>query len=319
VESCRKNLEKFEDIKINGQKIRARVNWRDYRNACKKEFFQVVKPRHSKARIVELARPQGSNTSDPDEMAQICYDFYRELFTEPNPKAADTQQLPATIHSIPKRVIPEMNAKLTAPIEISELEHAVKLMAKEKALGPDGVTIEFFKVYWKLVSADFLAMINQSFAADSLPPAVLRGLITLLHKEGDRQPLGNYRPITLLNTTYKFFAKTLQLRLQPVLIELISPDQSAFLPMRYILDNIVLTQETINWAKVSKQPLLLLKLDFAKAFDRVSWSFLFHAMEALGFDQTFVKLTKLLFTGATASVCVNGAPTKPFSVSRGVR
>jgi hypothetical protein len=63
-------------------------------------------------------------------------------------------------------------------------------------------------------------------------------------------------------------------------MEVISPDQSAFLPMRYILDNIVLTQETLNWAKTSKQPLVLMKLDFAKAYDRVSWYFLFRAMEA---------------------------------------
>jgi hypothetical protein len=110
----------------------------------------------------------------------------------------------------------------------------------------------------------------------------------------------------------------LQRRLQPILEEVICHDQSAFLPMRYILDNIVLTQETLNWAKVSKQPVLL-KLDFVKAFDRVAWSFLFHAMEALGFDAEFINMTKLLFTGATASVCVNGTTSKPFQLSRGVR
>lgn len=83
-------------------------------------------------------------------------------------------------------------------------------------------------------------------------------------------------------------------------MEVISPDQSAFLLLRYILDNIVLTQEIVNWAKVSKQPLFLLILDFAKAYDRVSWRFLFGAMRALGFDQTFINMTKLLFIGATA-------------------
>ena len=88
--------------------------------------------------------------------------------------------------------------------------------------------------------------------------------------------------------------------------------------MHYILDNIVLTQETLNWAKVFKQPILLLKLDFVKAFDRVAWSFLFHAMEALGFDAESINMTKLLFTSATTSVCVNGSTSKPFQLSRGV-
>lgn len=161
-------------------------------------------------------------------------------------------------------------------------------------------------------------MINQSISLGTLPPSVIQGLITLLHKDGDRLPLGNYGPITLLNTMYNFFAKMLQLRLQLVLVELISPKQSAFLPICYILDNIVSTHEILNWAKVSKQPLLLLKLDFSKAYNHVFWPFLFLVMEALGFDQSFVKLTKLLFEGATALVCVNGTPSKPFSISRRV-
>lgn len=75
------------------------------------------------------------------------------------------------------------------------------------------------------------------------------GLIALLHKGGGRNTLKNWRPIILLNVAYKIFAKALQMRLQPVLMELVSHDQSAFLSMRYILDNIFLTQETISYAK----------------------------------------------------------------------
>ena len=61
-------------------------------------------------------------------------------------------------------------------------------------------------------------------------------------------------------------------------MEIISPEQSAFLPMRFILDNLVLTQETMAWAKQSNQALLFLKLDFLKAYDMVEWGCLFKAM-----------------------------------------
>jgi hypothetical protein len=74
-----------------------------------------------------------------------------------------------------------------------------------------------------------------------------QGLIALLHKGGDRLKLTNWHPITLLNISYKILAKALQLRLQPVLMDIISFDQSAFLPMRFILDNILLTSETMAW------------------------------------------------------------------------
>jgi hypothetical protein len=58
-------------------------------------------------------------------------------------------------------------------------------------------------------------------------------------------------------------------------MEVISPDQSAFLPLRFILDNIFLIHETIAYAKKSRQFLVILKLDFSKAYDRVDLVFLF--------------------------------------------
>jgi hypothetical protein len=102
-------------------------------------------------------------------------------------------------------------------------------VANEKAPGPNGVMIEFFKTFWKLVGPDYLHMIRQSLGEGKFLSSMVRGLITLLHKGRDRLPLSKYIPITLLNCTYKIFARLLQRRLQPVLIEVISPDESAFL------------------------------------------------------------------------------------------
>jgi hypothetical protein len=73
-------------------------------------------------------------------------------------------------------------------------------------------------------------------------------------------------------------------------MELISADQSAFLPMRYILDNIFLTHETISHAKQSNQPLLFLKLDFSKTYDKIDLIFLFEALHHLGFPSPFIEM-----------------------------
>jgi hypothetical protein len=77
-------------------------------------------------------------------------------------------------------------------------------------------------------------------------------LITLLHKGRGRSSLNNWRPITLLNSTYKIFTKALQIRLQPILREVIDHDRSSFLPMRFILDNIFLTHETLHPSRTSR-------------------------------------------------------------------
>jgi hypothetical protein len=158
------------------------------------------------------------------------------------------------------------------------------------------------------------------FALGRLLPGITRGLLALLHKSGDRPKLiTNWRLITLLNISYKLFAKVLQKRVQPVLMEIISPDQAGFLPMRFILDNIILMHETMECAASSNQPLVFLKVDFSKAFDMVDWLFLFRAMAQLGFPMEFIDMTKMLFEDVAVSVKVNGSNSTLFKICRGVR
>jgi hypothetical protein len=132
-------------------------------------------------------------------------------------------------------------------VSLSEFTHALMSMKCGTLPGPDGVVLEFFKEFWLLICNDYYAMITQAVGDGNFPPVVTKGLIAFLHKGGARIKLTNWQPITLLNVSYKIFAKALQLRLQPVLMEMISHDQSAFLPMQFILDNILLTQGTMVW------------------------------------------------------------------------
>lgn len=102
-------------------------------------------------------------------------------------------------------------------------------------------------------------------------------------------------------------------------MEMISFDQSAFLPMRLILDNILLTHETIDWAEHTKQPLIFLKLDFSKAYNIMEWSFMFRTMREFGFPIEFIGMTELLFQDVAAIVKVNGSQSPAFGIHRGVR
>jgi hypothetical protein len=150
-------------------------------------------------------------------------------------------------------------------------------------------------------------MLLTSISQQTLLPRVTEGFIVLLHKGSTDATFNNWRPITLLNVSYKLYAKVLQMRLQPVLMELISPDQFAFLPMRYILDNIFLTQEIISHAMQSNQPLFFSKLDFFKAYEKVDLAFLFEALQRLGFPSSFIGIVRLLFKDVVARVSVNGS------------
>jgi len=98
--------------------------------------------------------------------------------------------------------------------------------------------------------------------------------ITLLHKGNDKELLTNWRLITLLNVAYKIVAKALQRRLQPFLANVINNDQTTFLPIHYILDNVLVIHETISSAREFDQEMILLKLDFMKVYDTINLPFL---------------------------------------------
>lgn len=76
-------------------------------------------------------------------------------------------------------------------------------------------------------------------------------------------------PITLLNVIYKIYSKALQIRLQPIPLEVIGVDETMFLPLTHILDNMSLTHETLAWVKHSYQKVVFRKLNFAHAYDKL--------------------------------------------------
>lgn len=102
-------------------------------------------------------------------------------------------------------------------------------------------------------------------------------------------------------------------------MEVIEKNHMTFLLLQYILDNMFFTQKVIDWAKKKNQvPLVFLKLDFAKAYNKVDWKFFFYVMGELSMAKYFVG--KLGFhSQKKVVVCLNNAISSPFTIQLGVR
>ncbi|KAL5545019.1 hypothetical protein UlMin_008803 [Ulmus minor] len=113
-------------------------------------------------------------------------------------------------------------------------------------------------------------------------------LISLIPKVKNPIRITDYRPISLCNVIYKIISKMLSNRLRLVMGNVISEEQSAFIPGRLISDNAIIGFECLHAIKrkrSKKRGYLALKLDMAKAFDRVEWSFVQGIMLKLGFSE----------------------------------
>jgi hypothetical protein len=64
----------------------------------------------------------------------------------------------------------------------------------------------------------------------------------------------------------------------------------------------------------SNQDLVLLLLDFEKAFDRIEWGFIFTALAKLGFSSTWVKWVRTLYHEASSAIKINGEARQVFQL-----
>ncbi len=160
--------------------------------------------------------------------------------------------------------------------ELNEVEvhKATFDLPKHKVLGVDGIPMEFFHELWPEVSEDMTNLLYKTFQKDSMNKELNIRLEKLIPKSRDWKLLTNHRPISVLGSTHKITPKSLTNKLQPFLLACIRPSQTRFVQGRSILDNMFLTFEAMEWAKESNQDLVLLLLDFEKAYDKVNWTFL---------------------------------------------
>jgi hypothetical protein len=109
-------------------------------------------------------------------------------------------------------------------------------------------------------------------------------LITLIPKEGAKS-FKMLRPISLINCSFNIFAKALNNRLVPICYRLLSGNQTTFVKRRFIVESVVTAHEIIHETVRNNQKDIVLKLDYEKAYDRVSWHFLEEMMSTRGFSE----------------------------------
>ena len=80
-----------------------------------------------------------------------------------------------------------------------------------------------------------------------------------------------------------------------------------------------MVNEVIQWCKNKKAKLMVFKVDFEKAFDSISWDFLFQVMHFMGFNNTWIKWISRCLKSASSSILINGSPTHEFNIQRGLR
>lgn len=162
-------------------------------------------------------------------------------------------------------------------------------------------------------------MVEECRLSGSLYNAINSTFIALIPKSDSPSSFDDYRPISLCNVLYKIISKIIANRIRPILSRHIAPQQFAFLEHRQIHEAIGAAQEALHsiWTKHHKA--IILKIDLAKEFDRVSWLYLKMLLIHLGFPNNFITWIMACITTHTFSVLINGSASQFFHFERGLR
>lgn len=144
----------------------------------------------------------------------------------------------------------------------------------------------------------------------------------LIPKTSKPNNMKNFHPIRLCSVLHKIISKTVANHFQKVLSCCIDEAQSAFIPKRLIIDNILLAYEILEvfkWKRIGMKGYFPLKLDMSKTYNGVEWEFLRKMLLKMGFVERWVGFIHNCVSSVTYSVILNGEVSQRFSPRRGLR
>ena len=285
----------------------------------------VKHPSGDPGRAAHLCNPAGAHRA-----GELLADFYDGLLPSGlfHPATVDTQAQDLLLQAVDASLDADGQAACTGPTPDGSLTRdclkaALKVAPRGKRPGCDGLPYEFYQAFWNQLAGPMLAAFNEPFLSAAAQPAMSElsrtGIIVLIYKGGDKDRCDpdSYRPITLLNCDVKLVAKVMVQRMGPALDAVIDTTQSAFVPGRWIGDNVLHHLEEIDYVQRVQLPACIVGLDFNKAYDRVHRGWLQRCMETLGLPACAQRWVGLLLEGSRGHITYNNFLSRAFSIDAG--
>lgn len=248
------------------------------------------------------------------EIGKVFTNHFRSFFGSKN----DSHFLFDWSFLLRNKNLPDLSF-LEAPFSKEEIKCVIFEMGTDKAPRPDGFPISFFQKFWPIVERDILKLCLDFQEGVVKLEKLNWANIVLIPKVDAPEGPADFRPISLINTSFKILTKILATRLSKIIDLLVERQQSAFIKGRCIMDNIFAAEELIFSRQKRRLQGYILKVDFAKVFDMVDWDFLVELLVAFGFRGKWISWIKTLLHSRKANFIINGEQKGYVRNLRGLR
>jgi exonuclease III len=351
-EIAKKYIKESQRRLIENIQLKSAFNWTRDGEQSNKLFFRATKQRVDCAGIPDVKYRHFTSNSHYSKKLLIGMSF-AETFSKRTPVQQDlTEVLDAIRHTqTPGRrmLTPESTITLNAALDLKTrnteqpekpaddwLIQTIETLKMYKAAGPDGIPNEFY--YLLRGNKGMIRILKKTFEKSLelglLPSSMRETYYKLLYKKdpftaheirtgalhgspNDPRLLTNWRPIALLPCDSKILSTYIANKLKIHMDSVITRAQSAFVPGRSILDNLMLVLQVIHHHMQTKKGAGLLFLDFAHAYDYISQEYILEVLKVLDFPPSLLNAIKMMMTDQKGRVIVNNDLTYKFDVLNG--
>ncbi|VFQ69892.1 unnamed protein product [Cuscuta campestris] len=296
-------------------KQKANIKWLEKGDTNSKVFQAYVRGKQKKLSINHIISKEGKGIHNKEELKEEAINFFKAQFS-----ADHCPNLEPILQHIPTLITAEDDASITALPNLEEVKHTIWEMDANSTSGPDGFNGTFFKCCWDIIQQDVLKASQDFFLGMPIPKGYGSTFLTLIPKKSQPKTFDDFRPISLSTFMSKINTKLLANRLKNLLPKIIAEEQAAFQKGKGIEDHILMAKEAIHHLdrKVFGGNLIV-KIDMAKAFDRMDLSYLESILKGFGFSCLSIKLLMANLKSTFISILLNGEPTGFFQMTRGVK
>lgn len=277
------------------------------------------KKRATQRVVSELRTESGTLLTELQEIASEFAAHYRRVYTTGSMLPEEDSR--TLLADIKMPTLSEQDKEsLEGALTVDELAKGIKELRPGKALGPNGIPIELYKLKPDLLSHHLKSMFEDCRELGKLPRDQRIATLVAVPKDGKPKELTtSYRPISLLNAEPKILAKLLANRLKPILTKLIHPDQSGFMPHRNTALNLRRLHGVLGRCHTIQEDAIVVSLDATMAFNTLEWTYMMAVLKKLGFGPTFIGWVRLLYSEPLAQVVINNKISEIFTLGRGTR
>uniref|UniRef100_R4GCU0 Reverse transcriptase domain-containing protein n=1 Tax=Anolis carolinensis TaxID=28377 RepID=R4GCU0_ANOCA len=296
------------------------IKQHNFENANKPGIWLARKLRKKKQQqyISKITR-EGKTYVTDEEILGASREFFEELYKKEEVNPDKISQYLGELQ-LPK-ITEQQRESLNREITIEEIRKALKTMKPNKAPGPDGFPVCFYKILQEEAIPHLQRIMNKVLTEGVIPDSWSQADIVAIPKEnGTLTDLRNFRPISLLNSDYKIFTTVLANRFKEFLQNWIGPEQKGFLPGRNISENLRCIVDIIEYYECHhEKEVALLAIDAEKAFDNLNWTFFKLLLKEVDIGYQFSNAIEAIYNKQEASLLINGQQTRPFKIEKGTR